>query len=42
MAQTDSWLQTKGLDPYYSLFDSRCNVLISGAHIACHNSSAVF
>ncbi|KAK9919148.1 hypothetical protein WJX75_009724 [Coccomyxa subellipsoidea] len=30
MIQTDSWLQTKGLDPYYSLFDSRCNVLISG------------
>ena len=42
VVQTDSWLQTKGLDPYYSLFDSRCNVLISGAHIACHNPSAVF
>ncbi len=30
--QADSWLQTKGLDPYYGLFESRCNVLISGAH----------
>ena len=31
-AQTDSWVQTKGLDPYYSLFDSRINALIAGAH----------
>ncbi|EIE24916.1 hypothetical protein COCSUDRAFT_47007 [Coccomyxa subellipsoidea C-169] len=30
MIQADSWLQTKGLDPYYGLFESRCNVLISG------------
>ena len=30
LLQTDSWVQTKGLDPYYSLFDSRINALIAG------------
>ena len=29
--QADSWLQSKGIDPYYSLFPDRCNVLIAGA-----------
>lgn len=29
-AQTDSWVQTKGLDPYYSLFTSRIDTLIAG------------
>ena len=28
--QADSWLQSKGIDPYYSLFPARCNVLIAG------------
>ncbi|CAL5226996.1 g9886 [Coccomyxa viridis] len=30
MTQADSWLQSKGIDPYYSLFPDRCNVLIAG------------
>ena len=29
--QADSWLQSKGIDPYYSLFPDRCNVIIAGA-----------
>ncbi len=28
--QADSWLQSKGIDPYYSLFPDRCNVLVAG------------
>ncbi|CAL8464230.1 g3765 [Coccomyxa elongata] len=30
MIQTDSWLQTKGLDPYYGLYTTRDNVIIAG------------
>ena len=30
-AQTDSWVQSKGLDPYYSLFTERINTLVAGA-----------
>ncbi|CAK0786098.1 hypothetical protein CVIRNUC_009311 [Coccomyxa viridis] len=30
MTQADSWLQSKGIDPYYSLFPDRCNVIIAG------------
>ena len=33
-AQTDSWVQSKGLDPYYSLFTERINTLVAGGEMS--------